>query len=148
MTFHFLSHISSFTIYLLYNETLTLSIVFFFLKNFSKTPKLAHISAYIVDISVIYADISASLGVFFLFFHKPAFLCRICVGYIGKLPIYQRYIGDMERFFPIFPRNNFHSQKLCRDGPTPEISTIYRQYFATFLTLPIIESKKNPVYDI
>ena len=72
---------------------------------------------------------------FLKFFYKLVFLCRICVGYIGNLPIYWRYIDDIERFFSIFPRNDFLLQKSCRDDPTPEISTIYRRYFTTFLTL-------------
>ena len=51
-----------------------------------------------------------------------------------------RYISDIspilrDFFFSIFPRNDFHLQKLCWDGPTPEISTINRRYFTTFLTL-------------
>ena len=77
--------------------------------------------------SAIYANISASLGVFLIFSQAYIFVSDISVNY--------RYIGDIERFFPIFPRNDFFFFKSCRDGPTPEISTIYRQYFATFLTM-------------
>ena len=52
--------------------------------------------------------------------------------------IYQ-YIGDISStlsdFFLFFQETTFICKKSYRDGPTPEISTIYHRYFATFLTL-------------
>ena len=54
---------------------------------------------------------------------------------MSDISVNYRYINNIERFFPIFPRNDFYLQKSCRDGPTSEISMIYRRYFARFLTL-------------
>ena len=51
---------------------------------------------------------------------------HFCVGFVSNILVIYRYIGDIERFFLIFPRNDFLLQKSCRDGSTPEISTIYR----------------------
>ena len=94
----------------------------------------------LTDLCLVYekaADISTVL-VFFFFkiFLKTSFLCRICVGYIDNLSIYRRSIADIERiFFDFSKKNDFRLQKLCRDGSTPEISTIYRLYFATFSSM-------------
>ena len=67
----------------------------FFFEKFLKTHKMA-------DISAINADISTILCVFLIFFHKPTFLCQICVGYIGKKSIYRRYIADIDQCFSDF----------------------------------------------
>ena len=49
---------------------------------------------------------------------------------MSDISIIYRYIGDIERFFPIFPRNDFLLQKSCRDGPTlDDISLIYCNIF-------------------
>ena len=112
MTFHFLSHISSFTSHLLYNETFTLNIVFFFKKNSQKHQNWSiywHISSiYWRYIGNICQYRLFNLGAFFLkiFFTSLHF----CVGFVLDISVNYQYIGDIERFFPIFPRNDFHLQ--------------------------------------
>ena len=64
---------------------------------------------------------------------------------MSDISVNYQYIDDFERFFPIFPRNDFHLQKSCLDGPTPEISTIYRRYFTKFLTLVVSNKENNDV---
>ena len=84
----------------------------------------------------IYQSIWSVLIFFFCIFSQAVFYNRCCVGYIDHLPIYRRYITDIERVFSIFPINDFRLQKSCREGSTPEISTIYHRYFAIFRSVP------------
>ena len=59
------------------------------------------------------------------------------VGFVLDISVIYQYIVDIEQFFPIFPKNDFRLQKSCRDGSTPEISNIYRRYFAIFSSMTI-----------
>ena len=63
---------------------------------------------------------------FFAFFPRATFYIRFCVGYISYLLIYWQYITDIGRYFLIFPSIDFRLLISCREGPTPEISMIYR----------------------
>ena len=56
--------------------------------------------------------------------------------FVSDISVIYRYIDDVSlilgNFFPIFHTIDFRLQKSCREGPSPEISTIYRQYIVTF----------------
>ena len=73
----------------------------------------------------------------YAFFFNLFTSLHFCIGFVSDISVIYRYIGDIERFFPIFPRNDFLLQKSYCDGSTPEISMIYRRYFTTFLTLVV-----------
>ena len=59
----------------------------------------------LADIS---ADISADIDFFFFGFFCFFINLYFCVGYIGKISIYRRYITDIDRYFPIFRISDFN----------------------------------------
>ena len=96
---------------------------------------LVDILADIGDISPISTDIGhigpVLFCLFFCIFSQAAFI----TDFLSNISVIYRYITDIWRFFPNFPTNDFLLQKSCREGPTPEISTIYHQYFSAFLSM-------------
>ena len=98
------------------------------------------LSSFLVDILADIGDITninryighigPVLFVFFFFciFSQATFI----TDFVLNISVIYRYITDIWRFFLNFPTNDFLLQKSCREGPTPEISTIYHQYFSTF----------------
>ena len=82
-----------------------------------------------IDISI---DIDRYIGRFVLklgFISHAAFLVDFFHMEMSEISVIYRYIVNIGRFFPIFPLNDFRLQKSCRKGPTPEISTIYRDIY-------------------
>ena len=113
ITLFILSHISSFTIYLLYNETPTLNIVFF-LKNFSKNQQWGRY-------------IGQNDFFCFLFF---AFFCTTATftDFDFDMSGHNRYIGDISPIFSDFDRRYIVSGRLDTRN-IDNISTIYRDIF-------------------
>ena len=65
-----------------------------------------------------------------VFFFNFFISLHFCVRFVSDILVIYRYIGDIERFFSIFPRNDFLLQKSCRNGPTlDDISSIFRDIF-------------------
>ena len=69
------------------------------------------------------------IGRFVFFFFNFFTSLHFCVGFVSDISVNYRYIGDIERFFSIFSRNDFHLQKSCCDGSTLEISAIFHDIF-------------------
>ena len=74
---------------------------------------------------------------FFYIFLKPAFLCRICVRYIGNLLINRRYIDDispiLSDFFRFFQKKRLSFTKIVSGWldtrNIDDISSIFRDIF-------------------
>ena len=62
---------------------------------------------------------------FFTFFYTATTFTDFDTDMLG----HNRYIVDIDRFFSIFFSINCRLLISCREGPTPEISTIYRDIF-------------------
>ena len=89
---------------------------------------LSSIYWYITNISAIFPDFSRIFPIFQLIMPIS---CSLFVPRVGSLQYCHRYIGTLpiyRRFFPIFPSTNYRMPISCRDGPTPEMSTIYQRY--------------------
>ena len=54
---------------------------------------------------------------------------------VSDISVIYRYIVDIGRYFFIFPSFNFRLLISCREGPTPEMSTIYRDISVPASTL-------------
>ena len=61
--------------------------------------------------------------------------CRYFDRYVVQIPIFRENIGDIFRFFTIFPANDFLYQKSFRYLPISDISPKYRSIYPTFQSL-------------
>ena len=79
---------------------------------------------YIVGISLTFADIGKITKI--CTDKRVCFMRCFVSNIVPDILVYNRYIGNIGLYFLIFPSINVRLLILCREGPTLEMSMIYR----------------------
>ena len=82
-----------------------------------------------------------------MIFFFLAFFCTAAIftDFDSNMSGHNRYVVDIDRYFLIFPLFDYSFLISCREGPTPEISKIYRDIFVHDGTLVSAKAVKQLV---